>query len=245
MASRLLFAWRMKQTFLFLSAALVACSSGETTEPVDYDQLYGELATAYCDRVFACCVPEERMLVGIIPFAEERPDIPDAAACTAYMTDYLREQGRIATMASSVADGSVAYDGQRAADCLAELAAMSCEAFGHDIGGARDMRACSPFVATLADGAACAWDEQCPSGYCSEQVCAAKPAQGDFCPVGVCADGLFCDSFGDATCKPQLADGADCTFDTDCGSGYCNWDIGTGDTGICSIAAEWVCDGSS
>ena len=75
-------------------------------------------------------------------------------------------------------------------------------------------------------------------------MCRDKPGAGKLCPVGVCAAGLYCDSFGDATCKAVLANGATCTFDTDCTSGWCSYDNSTGDTGVCSIAETWVCDGN-
>jgi hypothetical protein len=253
-----------KQLFLALALTLAACSTAPPVgdddgdddtvmtgaDPVEYDALYGKLAEAYCERVFSCCAADERTLIGIIPYTEDRPDIPDAGACTTYMTDYLHSQGRIAAIASAVAAGTVQYDPQRAGDCLAGYDEISCDVFGHDISGARDMQVCSPFVADAADGEGCEWDEQCESDYCAspdaggDLICRAKPGATEFCPVAVCAEGLFCDSFGDATCKPLLGDGVDCTFNEDCQSGYCNYDVGTGKTGICSIEESWVCDGS-
>jgi hypothetical protein len=211
---------------------------------VSYDDLYGELAAVYCGRVFACCADDERRLIGIIPYVDERPEIPDEAACTAYITEHLQVQERLAALEAVAADGTLEYDPARAGACLDEYAALSCDVFGHEFWDVRNMTLCSPFVANQADGDACEYDEQCPTGYCSDTyVCAAKPGSGDACPVSVCADGLYCDVFGDGTCKAPKGDGADCVFHEECTSGYCGYENSKGDTGFCGVAETWVCDG--
>jgi hypothetical protein len=255
-----------KQMFIAAALALAACGGGapvgdddgddapdgggSSADPIEWSALRGKVAEAYCERVFSCCDTEERMLIGIIPYTDERPDIPDVAACSAYIDGYLKDQGFLQAIASAVTAGTVEYDPQRAGDCLAGYPELSCDVFGHRFSDARDMQICSPFVANVTDGDTCEWDVQCSTEYCTspdaggDPICRAKPGATEFCPVGVCADGLFCDSFGDATCKPLLADGVDCVFNEDCQSAYCNYDVGTGDTGICSIEESWVCDGS-
>lgn len=212
-------------------------------EPVAYDALFGELAAVYCERVFACCTTDERRLIGIIPYVDERPEIPDVAACTTYMTEMIRMHGYIGQLAPAVESGALSYDGARAAACLDEFAALSCDAFGRSFDQVRNMSRCQPFVATKATGDACEYDQQCPTDYCFDAVCADKPAAGAPCPAGTCADGLFCDSFGDGTCQTPRADGAECVFHDDCASGYCGYENSKGDTGFCGIAADWVCDG--
>ncbi len=217
-------------------------------DAIAYDDLFAAIAGSYCKRVFACCDDVERKLIGIIPFTDERPDIPTVEACTAYMADWTRRQGRLAFLADVAADGTVTYDGERAAECVSQYAAISCDEFGHDVRAVLDMRACSPFVASRAAGDACDYDEQCPTEYCasaadgSAQVCSPQPVEGEACQVGQCADGLFC-GFADGVCHATLADGADCVFHEDCQSRYCSYDFSEGDTGFCSVAETWLCDG--
>lgn len=247
------------QRSILAGLLLAACSSNVTTpdtpdagvigaDPVAFADLYGKVAAAYCDRVFACCDMNEAHAIGVIPYTDSRPDIPDAAACTTYMTTWIQSQGLLSAISHDVGSGAVDYDAQRAGDCLASMTTMACDAFGHDVSGFRDMRACSPFVANKASGDACAWDQQCPTEYCTspdaggDPVCRDKPALGAQCPVGVCDGDNYCD-FNDGTCKAPLANGADCVFDDYCTSGWCSYDNSTGDTGICSVAETWLCDG--
>jgi hypothetical protein len=263
----------MKQPRLlfFAFAALAACG-GATTSPqgdddgdddddpvdrpdaapssrsVEYADLIPELAEVYCGRVFACCDMEERKLIGIIPYTDMRPEIPDAAACTTYMSTFLASQSYVAQVKSAVESGELQYDAAKAGACLDQFAAMTCDAFGHDFDGVRNMRECPPFAVNKAMGDKCSFDDQCPSDYCAspdaggDLICRDKPVANAQCPVGECADGLFC-GFDDGICHPILANGAECTFDQDCQSKYCSYDNSTGDKGYCSIAETWVCDG--
>jgi len=223
--------------------------AGASAAPIAYADLYGAVAGAYCDRVFACCDMTEQKLIGIIPYTGNTPpDVHDAASCATYMTTWIQAQGLLSAIASDVSSGKVDYDAQKAGDCVASMDTMACDAFGHDVSGFRDMLACSPFVANLANDAACGWDQQCKSDYCAspdaggDLVCRDKPALGGMCPVGVCAGTSYCD-FNDGTCKAPLPDGSDCVFDGYCTSGYCSYVNSTGDTGICSVQESALCDG--
>lgn len=219
--------------------------------PIAYDDLYGAMAEAYCVRVFACCDDRERRLGTIIPYADSRPDLPTVEACITYMTAELERSSLLQFLAGPVSDERVRYDEARAAECVAQYAAMSCEDFARERPlRVRDMRSCSPFVGTRATGDVCEYDQQCVTGYCvfakpgSDKTCEPLPTNGETCSSGRCADGLFC-HFAANVCEPALSLGDECTYDAACTSGLCSFDLSEdARTGYCSVAdGRLLCDG--
>lgn len=125
--------------------------------------------------------------------------------------------------------GHLDYDGEAAQRCADALAALPCDQTSR---AARVVpEACrSRFRGKIADGAACAFDEECTSarcdqGACPEGVCCVGAcgatrsggAPGDTCDrTSECGDG-FCGD--DHTCHALAAAGADCMGDAQCDYG--------------------------
>jgi hypothetical protein len=125
--------------------------------------------------------------------------------------------------------GHLDYDGEAAQRCADALAALPCDQTSR---AARSVAAAcrDRFRGKIADGAACAFDEECASarcdqGACPEGVCCAGTcgptrsggAPGDACDrSSECGDG-FCDA--DHTCHTLVAAGGDCMRDEQCGYG--------------------------
>lgn len=98
-----------------------------------------------------------------------------------------------------------------------KIAGESCADTGDCVGGH-----------TCLDGSCVAWD------FCT------TPGLGDACPMGVCAEGNYCDIVGDAasfTCKAQVAAGEPCSLPyLECQAGtYCDL---LGDSAACTAQLE-------
>lgn len=218
--------------------------AGPPGPTIAYEDLPAAIAEMYCAQVFACCTTDERTSPAVIPQLDVPPDIPDEPACVAYMTELMQSGGRHADMQEPINFGTVEYDAERAAACVAQYAALACPAFGLDLADARDLRSCSPYVGTKGEGEGCYIDEQCTTDYCEflSGQCQVKPAVGEACPDFVCAEGSYCDWQGDSTCKAKLGDGESCADGEACASGFCEFGE-TGDVGACAPAQAWICDG--
>jgi hypothetical protein len=89
---------------------------------------------------------------------------------------------------------------------------------------------CAPLI---PNGDACTTSQGCEVGYCSDGVCVARLAEGEYCGFEdrACRNTLICE-FASNTCAPKAAEGGDCVFDDDCASDNC------GEAGICLAEGE-------
>lgn len=110
-----------------------------------------------------------------------------------------------APLIEAVANKKIAYDGGAATECIEALAAIGCDRTQRD--ARAEPAACAKvFTGKVADGAACAFSDECTSGICDAPSCTR-----DRCCPG--------------TCAPTIAAapaGAACSIDAQCAAGYCN-----------------------
>jgi hypothetical protein len=148
---------------------------------------------------------------------------PSETACQSYFA------GRTAQSTSIVAAvdaGKVKYDEDLAEECIDALRDASCSQ-----GASLDSSCDDIFVGTVADGGACAFDDECVSGTCSITDCTDAccpgmcvpsrpvPKIGEMCNF-VCEDGAYCAD--DNTCHAELPVGAACADPFACVPGaYC------------------------
>jgi hypothetical protein len=127
------------------------------------------------------------------------------------------------------------------AECAAAFANYSCADFFANGAPA----ACQPQGARI-NGASCAFNAQCKSGFCTGEghalcgTCAPEPAVGDSCAATDCGRGQVCDATS-KTCRTPGAVGDPCDSNDDCGYGFvCNGNGGAGGAGTCQMAASMV-----
>ncbi len=128
-----------------------------------------------------------------------------AAVCRDYVETYCEQM--------KDQPGVPASYPQQARNCMALLVTTSCECTAEDVG-------CDFPAGTNADGVACAFDEQCSSGYCFAPEGAACGTCDDYTTVG-------------EACGPTLPD---CAPELDCGSS---------DVCVARHPIGGVCDGAS
>jgi hypothetical protein len=189
--------------------AIVAVVAAACSGPViRFEDLAQELQRARC---------EQRARCGLFP---------DAAACARY--------ARVVpdpSLAAAIAAHKVAYDGERASQCVDALARQGCDLTTRDAHSGP--AACAEmFAGTLAGGDACSIDAACVSGTCDlPALCpptgccvgscraAARPARagGPCARPHDCIDGLVCAR--DGTCRTPAGAGEACGSDRECGDG--------------------------
>jgi len=127
---------------------------------------------------------------------------------------------------AAVLEGRIAWDDKAAADCVARVAARSCDRTSL---AARLLR-CDNTDGTLLDGAACSFASECLSNECwgpecreacCQGVCVGSVAPvpavlGEPCRLAPCAEGRCARS---GLCVPFTAEGVACEFDDECGDG--------------------------
>jgi hypothetical protein len=185
--------------------ALVAC--GDNRIGIPFDQLDDALDQARCERLVRCGM------------------FTDAAACDGY---FRKRPDR--DLAAAVKGGLVTYSGPAAEDCVAALAAQSCDT------SSRDARTTPPackamFHGSGLPGETCSFDEECASGSCDNPNCgelcchgtcrALESSEvGEPCDIDAdCGRDLFCGK-ADAICHPLGGDGAVCDDDNECDYGF-------------------------
>jgi hypothetical protein len=190
----------MRASLAALALALIAC--GDDLPGLRFEDFADAQRAAECTRDVACGL-----------FADE-------ATCLAY---FRARPDR--DLAAAVANGKVRYDAQRAEQCVDALATRGCDLTRR---ADRVVPACAQVLTgTLADGASCAFDDECGSGECDAPVC--SPAT---CCLGTCAAPLadhacrrddqcgvdeFCGD--DHGCHARALAGATCEADAACADG--------------------------
>ena len=160
-----------------------------------------------------------------------------AVRCVGVTEAYLsvvwptEEPSMCADMAAAVARGATAYSGADASDCLAAMAALSCDDDLEEV----SLAGCERVLqGRLEPGSACVSSLECAAGSCEfpgtgcTGTCVADLAAGDACgaPPAECGAGLVCDLDATGTCVPPApaAVGAPCgPGDLPCVSGaFCD-----------------------
>ncbi len=180
-----------------LAVLLVACETSHVTNvPVSDlgDSIGGVLCGAFVD-CFGSAI--SRQLVG--------------GEC---VTRFARafDEGSGPALEEAIANGTVIYDGARAAACVSELEAAGCDVFESRFSSG----ACgAAIVGTIAAGGACSISAQCVGdAYCSfaagacPGTCQARLGSGAMCMSDdECQSGLSCDG---GMCRAPAGAGASC-----------------------------------
>lgn len=235
----------MRTTLTAASVVLLACGGGGGS--VELAELGNELAEASCSRSFECCDAAELMeQYGFF-------DIETEAECVTVIAGFT-QQFLVGQLEASVASGRVVYHADRMGACLDLMRSMSCEELATSMNSelVAGLGCDDPFEGTVANGSACASDEECTSDFCdgesmdfegnvTEGTCAAAPGAGTACSEDYeCAEGAWCDvaATDGPTCAAPQAAGADCSSDDECASGNC-----AGDDNARTCSDDLVCDG--
>jgi hypothetical protein len=200
---------------LVLAICLLAACSDDDGGPIEIDDLGGALINRYCDLYVRCGI------------------LPDMATCQSlYLGETIDDD-----LVAAVHAGKVIYHADKAGECLAGVA-PSCEA-RNEPGNSANPEACdATFEGTVAEGGACALDEECVSQECDIPLCqeaccqgtclggtpVPRPHVGESCLTDRRCVNSFCD---DATnlCTAYLADGAACAESEQCTSYSCFNDV--------------------
>ena len=188
------------------------------------------LSAAYCERMFRCCTDSE---IAERTLFSENP-VQDPESCSEAVESWSALD--LLGLMESMNAGRVAFDEERAAECLEEIDAEGCE-----LGLAVvpfDMGCDDAFVPLVEDGGSCEFDEDCKGGLCVDSVCARLPDVGEPCLYD-CVPGAFCAS-DDGTCRELLPDGAPCWNSDECRN-HCNTDYGSEEApGTCEPPVECI-----
>jgi hypothetical protein len=184
------------------------------------------VAKAVCDKRVACSGKIDAAGVGIIRMFGT-------------MTECLaRQQLQCSNAFHAMGSGQSLATAQQ---CAEAFAGYSCADFFANNAPA----ACQPPGAHL-NGAACAFNTQCKSGFCTGEkkaacgTCAPEPDVNASCAASDCGRGQSCDATS-MTCKVPGASGDACDTNDDCGYGLvCLSVAAAGGAGNCKPAASDV-----
>lgn len=196
----------------------------------ELEALGPELVSAMCEKMSACCTPEEteEFFFG---------NAGDEMQCRLL---YAALYGGFALPRLHMyeVEGQVEIDGVGWLACISTYNARSCEEHSK---GASLEPVCPAFIKPkVADGGACPESFVCVSGNCvkpsgvEEGACQPMPGVGEPCD-DACAAGHYCDA---GTCAPQGAIGAGCAFNDACAEGVCYLDKSSG-----MSSCAYICDG--
>jgi hypothetical protein len=184
------------------------------------------VAKAYCDKRVACSGKVNAEGVGIIRIFGS-------------MSECLTRQALQCTSAFH-APGS-GHSLATAQECVNAFANYACA----DFFATNAPAACQPAGARI-NGAGCAFNTQCKSGFCTGQKnaqcgqCAPEPMVGASCASSDCGHGQQCDGTS-MTCKTPGVSGDPCDTNDDCGYALvCLSVAAAGGAGTCKPAASDV-----
>ena len=184
------------------------------------------VAKAFCDKRVACSSTINATGVGIIRLYGTMAECLTRQALQCSSAFHAPGSGH-----------SLATEQQ----CVTAFATFSCtDFFANSIPAV-----CEPPGARV-NGAACAFNAQCKTDFCTGErnaqcgTCAPQSAAGDSCASTDCGRGLACDSTS-TTCKTPGASGDSCDSNDDCGYGLvCLTSAAAGGAGTCETAASTV-----
>lgn len=187
-----------------LGIAVMACSRPS----IAISDLDREMEQAQCEHLVRCKL------------------FPDEAACHAFMP-----AASDPSVPAAVAAHKIAYDGERARECLDFIANQSCDVTSHDAhtpppacgemlsGRVADTEECS--IDAECGSSSCVRTMECPEASCCPGRCAATEvpgAAGEPCRTARgCQAGLVCGA--DLTCQAPAGAGQACRGDRECMDG--------------------------
>lgn len=198
---------------LIAAGALAGACSDDGAAPVPLAEATGRYARAMCERTIEC-----NALAAVL-LSQTSCDV----------AEWSLRNADLRGLAELVAGGTVAYDGDAMATCLADLASAPCVELSST--GLADVTAggCAAAIAgQVAAGGACDRTLECQAG--------------NYCETGMSCPG---------TCTPRVAAAGACSIDEacatglDCASGHCaafGQTDATCGTGAPSCAMGFVCD---
>jgi len=228
-----------------MSTAPSCGSETDTTGPIPVGALSGELAKAFCQRVYTCCDATERMAESVWG--------PDYTACVTTLAAQLVPG--VTDLQADISAGRIVYHADIARRCVDKLASLPCAEWGVDFSPTA-IDDCKQFTAgTAPPGAACGLGTVglfCTTGACGANadqtalVCVEVPANvGEPCQYDVgCGVGLFCSIDGSgspSTCQVRQPIGATCNQNDGCQNHNCPAATGT-EPRVCALVT--VCDGT-
>ena len=184
---------------LAVAISLAGCPSDPVVpSTVPVGDVPGYLTPAVC-ATYAMCNP----LVGAI--------YGTPADCAAQLGARL-EDSELGALEDAIAEGTIAYHGDRVDDCVAAIEALGCEL-------ANPLDVCEGiFEGLVPDGGACERSEECSdASYCAittgcPGTCQARVASGGSCTdSAACVAGLSCTG---GTCSAPAGAGAACNGTT-------------------------------
>lgn len=201
----------LRLAFALGAALAVVAGCDPTARPADTvdagasprAQACAHLAAETCARLTACAPEFTRLELGV------------GAVCEAAVRDdCLRRAGLGGSRrTTSVVDA-----------CAAEVAGLSCSALLE-----RFPEPCPPPLGLLAAGTACAFHEQCATGFCGREddaacgACVSPPGVGAACVGDECGPGLVCTSAH--RCARPVATGGSCGPNAPCNRfAFCDFD---------------------
>jgi hypothetical protein len=178
-----------------------------------------ESAGALCEKMFDCCSETERTEeLGVTA-----TDVADCTEKTGYFS-MLFGYGEIDT---SLKNGRVSIDASMADLCVEAIGETSCSEVNSSLKLESLAPGCREVISAQVNaGGDCDFDFECKTGYCQHgdagATCETLPQENDSCEDSLrCDDGLYCDGLS-FTCEAQAANGAACSDDDTCQSGFCD-----------------------
>lgn len=201
------------------------------------DQFGQQVAAVDCAKIFQCCDSREiaQRFVGV------SPPVTTEAQCESYLARVYDG----AAYPASLAAGRISYDGGSIADCVADIAKMTCSEYAGILRSVPEWLTCTTYIVPkVPPGGACAHDDECYTGNCDGGTCQPLPGLGQPC-THACAGYTFCGvDPGSATdvCLGLRGAGASCENNDECEDGVCVGASGSGG-GTCG-GEVLVCNGS-
>lgn len=197
-----------------------AADAGATSLTVD-EYIEG-LQRVYCEAWFEC--PNRRSIGALMTFGAQ----PSVESCAQYplARTFLGLSVVPSYGEQSLADGHLVYDGEAAAQCVAQTKAYICDEIATD----RPAACNDVFRGTLPQGATCRPESCAPGLRCVRDTECYGVCEPVSTACGACADNQYCD-FNTSTCRARVGDSAACPIESACEDGL----ICDGDPGTCRV----------
>lgn len=200
----------MRYCIAVLSMVVVACGGdGGVSIDADEDNVCAEIAEVACHNLYRCCAEGE--IEDFLGVSEPRTELQ----CRDDVERICER--RVNTLAFSIQEGRVRFDGELMNACLEALVAPD-DTCATVVSKLPWTEACmnSAFVGTVGVDGTCLFAHDCAGGadaFCApNQKCQMRPTAGQPCGSG-CASAFFCQA---GTCQPRVGAGGMCASNTQC-----------------------------
>lgn len=199
--------------------------------PVSLGDFSDSYTQVICGRAFGCCDAEERE-----ELFEEGFDADSEEECRESLEEGAEEE--FGTSIEAAEDGRMAYDAEKAGNCLAALEELDCSAGVSGSSAEAPDDCLEIFEGETDEGQSCDSSAECRQGVCHEEngtsVCRGAGEVGDPCQwTDDCVEGAYCTDEEDPetglplrVCKPLGEQGDSCSSEIDCEDElYCNSEL--------------------